>query len=358
MLVAFEEVEHPELPDPESKATGAVLTAARIRELERELQINRENHQGSIEELESSNEELKATNEELQSTNEELQSTNEELESSKEELQSLNEELQTVNAGLESNIEELSSARDDMRNLLNSTDVATIFVDNAVHVRRFTPGASVIVNLIQSDIGRPLEHVKSNLQDDGMVRDLEEVLKTLIPVQREVCTDDGHWFNMRVMPYRTIDNRIDGAVVTFSGVDDQKSTERRLNRVAQEAESAHQIMREVFDMSSDPLIIVDEDSVVVRANRSFRTLTQKADGEILRTYLDTVLPGATEKAALGRHLEAAFSRHEDFVALGVPLKLDDAVRIFNVRGRVIEGTAEIPNSLLLRFTSSDARPGT
>lgn len=190
----------------------------RIRDLEQELQSTREGYQTTLEELESSNEELKSINEEMQSANEELQSTNEELESSKEELQSLNEELQTVNSELQCKLDELSSTQDDMRNLLNSTEIATIFVDNQIRIKRFTEEAVKIINLIQTDIGRPLEHLVNNLKYDGMIVDVKEVLARLIPKEVEVMTTDEELFRMRIMPYRTIDNRIDGAVLTFFNI--------------------------------------------------------------------------------------------------------------------------------------------
>ncbi len=150
----------------------------------------------------------------------------------------LNEELQTVNAELQSKVEELSETHDDMRNLMNSTEIATIFVDNDLRIRRFTFEATKIVNLIQTDIGRPLQHVVSNLTCENMIEDLETVLQHLIPKEREVQTVDEKWFNMRIIPYRTIDNRIDGAVLTFSNIDDQKKANTRLEDALSESDAA------------------------------------------------------------------------------------------------------------------------
>ena len=189
-LVVFEDIEDPLEGCSEENGRGGE-DSARIAELEKELQRTRESHQITVEELESSNEELRSTNEELQSSNEELQSINEELESSKEELQSLNEELQTMNSELENNLEELSRAHDDMRNLLNSTEIATIFVDNDLRVRRFTPDATKLVNLIQSDIGRPLKHVANNFKDDNMMEVVAEALENLKSRDKEVQTQRG-----------------------------------------------------------------------------------------------------------------------------------------------------------------------
>lgn len=232
LLVVFEDIDiAPGQAAAAGGEQGGMLTdSSRITELERELQITRESHQTTIEELESSNEELKSTNEELQSSNEELQSTNEELESSKEELQSLNEELQTVNSELQCKVEELSAAHDDMRNLMNSTEIATIFVDNDMRIRRFTTEAIHIINLIQTDIGRPLQHVVCNLKYEKMIADLEKVMKTLIPKECEVQTLEGKWFKMRIIPYRTTDNRIDGAALTFSDIDAQKTVQEKLSK--------------------------------------------------------------------------------------------------------------------------------
>jgi two-component system CheB/CheR fusion protein len=202
--VVFEDIDiKPMVPGSKpSRHEESAAIASTIAELEKELRISQESHQSTVEELESSNEELKSTNEELQSSNEELQSTNEELESSREELQSLNEELQTINAELQNKLEELSLVHDDMHNLLNSTEIATIFVDNDMRVRRFTSEATAIVNLIQTDIGRPLKHMATNLSYEEMIKDLTEVLQKLTPRKVEVKTIEGKWYNMRIIPYK------------------------------------------------------------------------------------------------------------------------------------------------------------
>jgi two-component system CheB/CheR fusion protein len=184
------------------------------------------------EEMQTSQEELKSANEELQSTNEELQSTNEELTTSKEEMQSLNEELQTVNVELQSKVDELSSANNDMKNLLNSTDIATIFLDNALHVRRFTTQATRLFKLIPGDVGRRLSDIVTDLDYPGLLQiDAEEVLRTLAFSDREVGTGDGRWFQVKIMPYRTLENVIDGVVITFNDISRAKMLEKELRAV-------------------------------------------------------------------------------------------------------------------------------
>ena len=189
---------------------------SRIAALKQELRAKDEYLQSTNEELETSNEELKSANEELQSINEELQSTNEELETSKEELQSVNEELSTVNAELQTKVADLSHANNDMNNLLAGTGIATVFVDQQLRILRFTPAATKIINLIQSDIGRPVGHIVSNLPGYGkLTEDTQAVLDALVPREAEVQTAEGRWYTMRLQPYRTIDNVIEGAVLTF-----------------------------------------------------------------------------------------------------------------------------------------------
>lgn len=171
--------------------------------------------------LETSNEELKSFNEEMQSLNEELQSTNEELETSKEELQSVNEELSTVNAELQTKVADLSRLNNDMNNLLAGTNVGTVFVDHQLCIMRFTPAITKIIHLILSDLGRPVGHIVSNLVDyNNLVNDIQSVLDTLIPKEVEVCTSDGGWYSMRIQPYRTLENVIEGAVISFIDISD------------------------------------------------------------------------------------------------------------------------------------------
>jgi two-component system CheB/CheR fusion protein len=209
--------EQPPAPHaPAGRGRQAHDANAQIAELKEELQAKEEYLHAANEELETSNEELKSSNEEMQSVNEELQSTNEELETSKEELQSINEELSTVNAELQTKVSDLSRANNDMNNLLAGTGIGTIFVDHSLRILRFTPAATQIVNLILSDVGRPVGHIVSNLVGyDRLLADAQAVLTTLIPKELAVQTADGKSFTMRILPYRTLDNVIEGAVITF-----------------------------------------------------------------------------------------------------------------------------------------------
>jgi two-component system CheB/CheR fusion protein len=194
----------------------------------------------------------------MQSTNEELQSTNEELESSKEELQSLNEELVTVNAELQGKIEELSWANDDMRNLLDSTRIATIFLDSDLRIKRFTSETTRIINLIPSDVGRPVNHIVSNLEDDALFENAQQVIDSLVAKERTVRTKEGRLYLSRIMPYRTLDNVIDGVVITFTDI-----TEETMIR------DARNLAEGIVESVRDPLVVLDEKFLVIAANSSF-----------------------------------------------------------------------------------------
>ena len=212
-------------------AAKPMTRSRRAREMELELQQSREEMQSAREQMQTSQEELKSTNEELQSTNEELQSTNEELTTSQEEMQSLNEEPQTVNAELQAKVDELSGASSDMKNLLNSTEIATVFLDKKLLVRRFTEEATRIINLIPGDVGRPVTDLASDLLYQELADDAREVLRSLVPLDKQVATRDGRWYAMRLMPYRTMDDRIDGVVITFSDITASKELETELRAV-------------------------------------------------------------------------------------------------------------------------------
>jgi two-component system CheB/CheR fusion protein len=203
-----------------------------IENLKQELKFTRENLQTTIEELETSNEELKSTNEELQSTNEELQSTNEELETSKEEMHSTNEELVTINAELQNKVKELEGVNNDINNLLASTEIATIFLDNDLYIKRFTPAAVDLFNLISGDIGRPIGDITSKVNYDGLQSDAKQVLEQLVPLSKELQTKKGDWVSLKILPYRTLDNFIDGVVATFMDITDLKRMEEQASRLA------------------------------------------------------------------------------------------------------------------------------
>ncbi|MCL7487697.1 MAG: PAS domain-containing protein [Desulfobulbaceae bacterium] len=229
MMVIFKEKTPPAKKESSSTQARGRKKNSVVETLEQELRHTRENLQTTIEELETSNEELKSANEELQSTNEELQSTNEELETSKEELQSLNEEAATVNAELQSRLDELSTTNDDMKNLLDNTHIATIFLDLDLGVRRFTPKAVDIIPLAAIDSGRPISHFATALIDTDLAEDAHDVLQDLGMKEKEVRSKDGAVYRMRVRPYRTVNNVIDGVVITFEDITALKETEAALN---------------------------------------------------------------------------------------------------------------------------------
>ncbi len=229
-LVVFKDVAVPPAAGRIRKTRAGAAEAE--NSLAFELQQTREALQVTHEEMQTSVEELKSSNEELQSTNEELQSTNEELTTSKEEMQSMNEELQTVNAELQSKVDDLSSVRNDMTNLLNSTEIATIFLDGKLNLRRFTPNATSLFKLIPGDVGRPLSHIVTELDYAELESEVEEVLRTLVFQEKQVCTRNERWYRVRIMPYRTQENVIDGVVITLIDITEIKVLEAELRKRA------------------------------------------------------------------------------------------------------------------------------
>jgi two-component system CheB/CheR fusion protein len=228
VMIVFTDVATPLDTKAAGRAPKASARNSRPMELEQELLQVRAEARTTHEEMQTSQEEFRSANEELQSTNEELQSTNEELTTSKEEMQSLNEELQTVNAELQSKVDELSRASNDMKNLLDSTDIATLFLDKDLNVRRFTPQATKIIKLIAADEGRPITDLASDLRYPELADDAREVLRKLAAVEKSIGARDGRWFSVRIMPYRTVDDRIDGVVITFADITVSKTLEVKL----------------------------------------------------------------------------------------------------------------------------------
>ena len=259
IMIIFTDVQEIADMKPGAKKEKKTPSSTKHLELEEELQRSREEVQSTHEEMQTSQEELKSTNEELQSTNEELQSTNEELTSSKEEMQSLNEELQTVNAELQLKVDEFSRVNNDMKNLLNSTDIATLFLDKELNIRRFTNEATKIFKLIKSDIGRPFTDQASDLIFPELVSDAGEVLRTLTFIKKQIPAKDGRWFSVRIMPYRTFDDRIDGLVITFFNISDHKQLESELHET-------EQMRRLLLNSSSDVIIRLSTDWKILEFN--------------------------------------------------------------------------------------------
>ena len=249
----------------------------RKAKLKRELQHTRQDLQSSIDELQSSNEELASANEEVQSVNEELQSTNEELQTSKEETQSLNEELHTVNAELTQKLQALEHATDDLLNLMNNIEIATIFLDERLRVIRFTPQARSVARLIDSDVGRPLADLATLLDYPDLLSDAGSVLQSLRPLEKQASAPDGSWYAVRIRPYRTARNAVEGLVVTFIDITQTKRAER--------VQAARVLAEGIVDAVRGPLLVLDGALRVVRANRSFYELFQvepsETDGRVV-----------------------------------------------------------------------------
>ena len=276
-------------PAPEAEGAGRDA-AASIEALKQELRDKEENLRFTNEELKAANEELKSANEEMQSVNEELQSTNEELETSKEELQSVNEELATVNAELQAKVTDLSCANNDMNNLLAGTGIGTVFVDHHLRILRFTPAATQIINMIPSDVGRPVAHVATNLIGyNRLVSDAQSVLDTLIPKEVDVQTQEGRWYTMRVQPYRTLENVIEGAVITFVEITEMKRAEAALRRLAV-------VVRDAYDA----ITVHDTEGHILAWNPGAERLYGWREAEALSMNLCDLIPERLREEAFSK----------------------------------------------------------
>jgi len=302
LLISFQE---------QSNSSGETLAEAQthaetaepdlLHQLEQELETKREELQSTIEELESANEELKGSHEEVMSMNEELQAANEELETSKEELQSFNEELSTVNNQLHDKIEEVQSATNDMANLLDTTEIATVFLDPGLRIKLFTPASTRLFNLIATDRGRPIGDLVTRFTDGDLLREAQQLLRDLTPREREVSTEDGRWYVRRIVPYRTLDNRIDGVVITFVDI-----TERK-----QAADASVRRLAAVVESSADAIFSKDLDGTIRTWNRGAERLYGYSHDEIVGRSVKMLVPEdltdewtkAMDMLARGEHVE-------------------------------------------------------
>lgn len=281
LLVCFQEA-GPQVKDKPVRAGRPARKgeSSRVLELEQELSYTKENLQATIEELQAAIEELKSTNEELQSTNEELQSANEELETSKEELQSGNEEILTVNAEFQAKIEQLAGMQNDMKNLIDSTHIGTIFLDENLVIKRFTREAAKVFRLVGTDVGRPLSDIKTSLEREDLVEEARAVLDSLLPRELKIKTTGKEWFLVRIMPYRTLENVIQGVVLTFNDITAFKIFE-------EESRQARDYAQSIVDTVREPLIIMDGNFKVISAGRSFyQTFQVKPEETVGRSFFD------------------------------------------------------------------------
>lgn len=272
------------------------IAQAKIAALQQELQDKEEYILSTQEELTTSNEELKSANEEMQSVNEELQSTNEELETSKEELQSVNEELSTVNNELQTKVADLSQANDDMNNLLAGTGIATVFVDLDLHILRFNPFATKIINLIPGDVGRPVGHILSKLVEyNSLMDDTQAVLDTLVPKEQEVQTLSGDWYMMTISPYRTLENVIKGGVLTFVNITKAVHTRQELAKANEQLR-----LSAVVHDSHDAIVLQDLDGRILAWNPGAVRMYGWSEAEALQMNSLDLTPEELRKEELAK----------------------------------------------------------
>ena len=292
------------------------ISEAVVEELEKELSYTKQQLHTTIEQMETSLEELKSTNEELQSTNEELQSTNEEALTTKEEMQSLNEELMTINLQYQTKAEELTQLNNDMKNLLDNIEIGTIFLDNQLNILRFTPQVTKLFNVILSDVGRSITHIVSNFEYPAIENTINEVISTLNGRELEVKTKKNDWYNLRIMPYRTMDNFISGAVLTFTKITPLKSLTGQIQGLLKYAQS-------IIDQFIEATVILDAERKVLCCNKVFSTMFHLTVSEIRElSFLEIVnnkwnMGLLSEKLSIPIPVEEKFYEQHHFNGIGL-----------------------------------------
>jgi two-component system CheB/CheR fusion protein len=300
---------------PKRKTTkGEEVVNIHAEELKKQLVYTKQQLNSTIEQMETSLEELKLTNEELQSTNEELQSTNEESLTTKEEMQSLNEELMTINAQYQAKAEELTLINNDMKNLLDSTEIGTIFLDNDFKILRFTPLVRKLFNLIPSDVGRPISHIASNLDYPAIENEIKKVVEKLVTKEVESKAKNGEWYNVRIMPYRTLDNFISGAVLTFVPITPYKLIQFRLNELQRYIAGVIRTMKEAA-------LQLDRDMRVITVNTHYLQLFGVKEEDVTGKLFDDVVHNQWRTKKLDDLMKQCLTKE---ISTQVQLDIDNA----------------------------------
>lgn len=303
LFIEGEALEQSEALESGPDDTERAISDETIKQLQEELQLVHVRLRAIREESDATNEELRAANEELQSINEEYRSTSEELETSKEELQSINEELQTVNNELKLKLESISRAHSDLQNLMAATDFGTLFLDPSLRIKRFTPRLMELFNITASDEGRPITNFTHQLDYNELADHARKVLKDLVPVEHEVESRNGGWYLVRIRPYRTVDDKIDGVVATFVDITGRRQAEEALRA------SEERLRQEIrlVELSRSPIFVWDFDDGIVQWNRGSEQLygysRQEAIGSRKELLLQTEIPGSSFESLRAMLLE-------------------------------------------------------
>ncbi|MGO9984913.1 MAG: response regulator, partial [Rhodomicrobium sp.] len=344
-LVSFIEEGEPAAGAPEADAPAE--DSSRIIQLEQELDATRKELNAVIRDLELSNEDLRAVNDEALSINEEFQSTNEELETSKEELQALNEELTALNAQLQETLEQQRTTSADLENILNSSDVATLFLDSALKIRFFTPAAKAFFGVSAIDIGRPVADLAQRFHDEGLLKEARAVLSNFAPIRREIESHDSNWYIRSILPYRAAEGAIEGVVITFARISEMKAAERKIEAAKAYAES-------IIATVKQPLAVLDENLCMVSASASFfKVFDGKPEDSIGKPF---TLGTKQQAEVLAEFLEAANgdSPIEDYeVAVDLP-ELGPRIFLLSAR-RIVAGPSERPKILISIDDITDAK---
>lgn len=349
-LVVFQDIT---VPTPTSQPDAAKQPRdAEVRRLQDELAATKEYLQSVIEQQETTNEELRSANEEIQSSNEELQSINEELETAKEELQSSNEELATVNDELQSRAHELERANNDLTNLVTSADIPIVIVGPDLRIRRFTVQAERLLNLIGSDVGRPLSDIKPNIEIPNFNETVVGVIDSVKPMQCEAADSQGHWYSIRIHPYKTADHRIDGAVIAFIDVD-------RIKRALDETREAREYAEAMVAAVRHPLLVLDRDLRVVSASKSYMSAFQVTEKETIGNLVHRLGNGQWAIPELRAKLEETSRDGTEFDDLVVSHDYPHlGPKTMTVSGRRIPSTAELGPMVLMQIEDMTGREPT